>query len=153
MSGPYDGNPIVMWDIGGDNVSIPGIWKADWTEEREKEVVSSDEGATQTTYLYKLKPVKIILSAVFSSTDDYWEDYVNRKASTNMTIKVNKYNGVNFILATFTNCRVVTMKKTGERYKGHFGAVMTLIAEKVTYTNDWFTEGGASFGTHWKANI
>ena len=154
MTEKYNGNPIVMWDIGGDNVALTGVWKVDWIEERESEVVSSDEGAIQTIYTYKLKPVRIILSAVFHINDP-WDDYVDRKASTNMTVLVKKHNDVNFILATFTNCRIVSMKKTGDRHKGHYGVMCALIAEKVTYTNDWYTEGGTAgtFSTHWKANI
>ena len=26
MSAPYNGNPILTWDIGGDNHIIPGVW-------------------------------------------------------------------------------------------------------------------------------
>ena len=152
MTGTYDGNPIVLWDIGGDNVSIPGVWRADFMCEQEFEKVSSGAGATQINYTYRMKPVKIILSAVFE-TDDSWEDYVNRKVSTNMTIQVKKHNATNYITYTFTNCRIVSIKKTGERNKGHYGAVCFLIAEKVEGTSDWFTEGGVTFATHWKANI
>ncbi len=157
MSKPYNGNPLVTWDTGGDNNAVPGVWRADWSEEREAEKVSSDEGATQITYTYKLKPVRIILSAVFQTLDPtvegIWKDYMDRKASTNMTIKVLKHNNTNFILATFTNCRVYSVKKSGDRNKGHYGVICILEAEKVTYTNDWFTEGGANFANHWKANI
>ena len=152
MTNPYDGNPIVMWDIGGDNVSIPGVWRADFRGQQENETVSSDEGVIQTIYTYKMMPIEIILSAVFE-INDAWDDYVDRKVTTNMTIQVKKHNTTNYITFTFTNCRIRTIKKTGERNKGHYGSVCTLVAEKVEATSDWFTEGGVTFATHWKANI
>lgn len=152
MTGPYDGNPIVMWDIGADNVSIPGVWRADIRGQRDYENVSGDQGAVQTNYIYKVLPIEIILSAVFE-TDDMWENYVNRTATTNMTIQVKKHNATNYITFTFTNCRIRSIKKTGERNKGHYAAVCVVRAEKVEGSTDWFTEGGVTFATHWKANI
>ncbi len=152
MTGPYNGNPIVMWDIGGDNVSIPGVWRADLRGQKEYESVSSDQGDVQTNYTYRVHPIDIILSAVFE-TDDMWENYVNRTATTNMTIQVKKHNATNYITFTFTNCRIRTIKKTGEKNKGHYAAVCIIRAERVEGTSDWFTEGGVTFATHWKANI
>ena len=149
MTKAYDGNPTVMWDVDGDNVSIPGVWRADFHGSKEWEKVDSDEGATQTIHYYKLKEVQIILSAVFTTLDS-WDDYVDRKVSTNMTINVKKHDGTSYILFTFTNCRIVSVKKTGDKNKGHYGSVMTLIAEKVEGESDWFTEGGANYSTHWK---
>jgi len=152
VSGPYDGNPYVMWDIDGDNVNLPGVWRADIRCEAVKESVSSDEGTVNTTYVYKLKPVQIVLSAVFE-TNDSWDDYVDRKASTNMSIKVTKHDGTSYLLLTFTNARIVSIKKTGHRNKGHYGSIMAIIAEKVEGESDWFTEHGGSptFATYWKA--
>ena len=152
LTGNYNGNPEVKWDIGGDNHTIAEVWRADWTQKQEFEIVSSDEGDTQTVYTYKFEPVQIILSAVFEDNNS-WDDYFNRKVSTNMTIKVYKQDLTSYILATFTNCRIVKIKKSGHRYKGHYGSVCTLIAEKVEYESDWFTEGGITFATHWKALV
>jgi len=152
MTGDFNGNPIVLWDIDGDNVSIPGVWKADFVGNREWTSTSSGAGATQTITLGKLAPIQIILSAVFE-TNDSWDDYIDRKVSTNMTIQVKKNDGTSNALFTFTNCRINTIKKTGERNKGHYHSVCTMIAEKVEGVQDWFTEGGIVFATHWKAAI
>jgi len=152
MTGTYDGNPIVLWDIGADNVSIPGVWRASYRCLQENEGVSSGAGTTRTNYTYRMQPVEIMLSAIFE-TDDSWEDYVGRKAATNMTIQVKKHNATNYITHTFTNCRIISIKKTGERNKGHYAAVCIMKAEKVEASSDWFTEGGVTFATHWKANI
>jgi len=152
LTGVYDGNPIVTWDIDGDNVAIPGVWRADFRCQQEYETVSSDEGTTKTVYTYKMKPVQIVLSAIFQ-INDAWDDYVDRKAATNMTIQVKKHDATSYITFTFTNCRIQTIKKTGDRNKGHYGSVCVLIAERVEGTSDWFTEGGVTFATHWKAAI
>ena len=154
MSGNYSGNPQVKWDVDGDNHDLQEVWRADWTQEQEFETVSSDEGVTQIVYTYKFKPVQIILSAVFEDNDG-WDDYFNRKVSTNMTIKVYKQDLTSYILATFTNCRIVKIKKTGVRHEGHYGAVCNILAEKVEYESDWFTEGGTdgTWATHWKALV
>lgn len=152
LSGTYNGNPIVKWDIAGDNHSIDEVWRADWTQAQDFETVSSDLGATVTVDTYKFQPVEIILSAVFEDLDT-WDDYMDRKVSTNMTIQVEKHDATSYILATFTNCRIVSIKKTGHRYKGHYGSVCNLVAEKVEYESDWFTEGGTTFATHWKALV
>lgn len=152
MSGSYAGNPIVLWDIGGDNVSIPGVWKADFIGNREWDSASSGAGTTQTVYLYKLAPIQVLLSAVFE-TNDSWDDYIDRKVSTNMTIQVKKHDGTSNILLTFTNCRIGTIKKTGERNKGHYQAVATMQADKVEAVSDWFTEGGVTFADHWRAAL
>ena len=152
LTGPYDGNPIVTWDIAGDNVALTGVWRADFKCAQEFEIVTNDEGATQSVYPGKMKPVQIILSAVFLINDG-WDDYVDRKAATNMTIQVKKHDGTSYITHTFTNARFVSIKKTGDRNKGHYGSVATLIAEKVEGVSDWFTEGGTTFATHWKAGM
>lgn len=152
LTGPYDGNPIVMWDIDGDNVALTGVWRADFKGTKEWEKVSSAVGATQTTYTYKIQPIQIILSAVFLINDG-WDDYVDRTASTNMTIQIKKHDATSNTLLTFTNCRIQSIKKTGDRNKGHYGSVCTMIAEKVEGLSDWFTEGGITFATHWKAAI
>lgn len=152
LTGPYNGNPIVLWDIDGDNVALTGVWRADFSCQQEWEKVSSSTGTTQSIYTYKMKPVKIILSAVFLINDP-WDDYVDRKATTNMTIQVKKHDDTSYITFTFTNCRIQTIKKTGDRDGPAYGSVCTLIAEKVEATSDWFTEGGVTFATHWKAAI
>jgi len=152
MTNRYDGNPIVMWDTGGDNVALTGVWRADFRCQQEKEIVSSSNGTIQTVYTYKMRPVQIILSAVFLINDG-WDDYVDRKAATNMTIQVKKHDATSYITFTFTNCRVQSIKKSGDRNKGHYGSVMTIMAEKVEGVSDWFTEGGVTFATHWKAAI
>ncbi len=152
MTGPYDGNPIVLWDVDTDNVSIPGVWRADVRCQKEYEPVSGDQGEVQTIYTYRAQAVDIILSAIFE-TDDMWENYVNRTATTNMTIQVKKHNATNYITHTFTNCRIRTIKKTGERNKGHYASVCVIRADSVEGESDWFTEGGANFANHWKANI
>ena len=148
---PYDGNPIVLWDIGGDNVSLPGVWRADFTCKQEHEIVSSATGTTQKVYTYKQEPVKILLSGV-AHVNDAWDDYMDRKAATNMTIQVKKHNATNYMTFTFTNCRIISTKKTGDRHEGHYGVVVAMIAEKVEGVSDWYTDhGGApTFLTHWK---
>ena len=150
MSGVYDGNPIVMWDIDGDNVALTGVWRADFMTKQEWQKVTKDVGTSQTVYTYKMKPVQIILSAVFLINDG-WDDYIDRKASTNMTIQVKKHDGTSYITFTFTNCRIKTIVKTGDRNKGHYASVAAIVAEKVEAVSDWFTEGGITFATHWKA--
>ncbi len=86
-------------------------------------------------------------------TNDSWDDYIDRKVSTNMTIQVKKHDGTSNILLTFTNCRIGTIKKTGERNKGHYQAVATMQADKVEAVSDWFTEGGVTFADHWRAAL
>jgi len=118
MTGTYT-NPEVKWDIGGDNDALTEVWRVDWTQAQEFDSVSSDEGATQTVDTFKFEPVQIILHGVFDGVAS-WDDYMDRKVSTNMTVKVEKQDITSFILATFTNCRIVSWKKTGHRYKGHY---------------------------------
>lgn len=148
---PFNGNPIVLWDIGADNVSIPGIWKATITGRQDWEKVSTGTGTTQTVYTYRHRPIQIILNAIFEINDG-WDDYVDRKASTNMTIQVKKHNGTNYAIFTLTNCRIQSIKKTGNRNKGHYESVCILVAEKIEGTEDWYTDhgGGPTFLTHWK---
>lgn len=152
MTGPYDGNPIVYWDTTGDNVNLPGVWRADFNIDVDWESVSSSAGNSQTVYTYKIQPVEIILYAVFAINDS-WDDYVDRKAATTMTIQVKKHDGTSNILLTFTNCRIISHKKTGERNKGHYASYCVIKAEKVEGVSDWFTEGGTPFATHWKAQL
>ena len=152
LTGVYNGNPIVKWDVDGDNVSIPGVWRADFKCAQDWEKVTSSLGTTQRVYTHEMQPVQIILSAVFE-TNDTWDDYFHRKAATNMTIQVKKFDETSYITFTFTNCRIVNIKKSGARNKGHYGSVCVLTAEKVEGTSDWFTEGGITFATHWKANL
>ena len=148
---PYNGNPIVLWDTGGDNVSIPGIWKADFMMMQDWENISSAVGVDQSVYTYKTQPVQIVLSAIFQINDG-WDDYVDRKAATVMTIQVKKHNATNYITYTFTNCRIQSIKKTGERNKGHYASTCLLVAEKVEAVSDWYTDNGGAptFLTHWK---
>lgn len=152
LTGPYNGNPIVIWDSGGTPISIPAVWRADFNVEQEYEVVSSDEGVTQTVYVYKVQPVKIILSAVFE-TLDLWDDYVDRVGTYEMTIQVKKHDDTSYITFTFYNCRVMSIRKTGAKNEGHYGAICTIQAEEVKAECDWFTEGGTTFATHWKAAV
>lgn len=152
FTGTFGGNPIVMWDVDGDNVSIPGVWKVDFVGTREWDAVSSGGGTIQTVYLYKLAPVQVIMSAVFES-NDVWDDYMSRKAGVKMTVQVKKHDGTSNILFTFTNCRAGTGKKTGERNKGHYATAITMVAEKVEGVEDWFTEGGVTFADHWRAAL
>ena len=147
MTGAYNGNPILEWNT----VSIPGVEKAVWMEAKEREVVSSDEGATQIIHTYKTKPVRIMLWGGIQ-VDDLWDDYKAR-TTRNMTIQVKKFDNTSYITATFTNCRITSFERIGERYKGKYASVITIEAEKVTYVSDWFTEGGVTFATHWKAAI
>ena len=152
-TGSYAGNPIVVWDSGGTPISLKPVWRADFNISQEFEIVSSDEGVTQTVYTYKVQPIKIILSAVFEA-QDMWDDYVNRVGTYEMTIQIKKHDDTSNILFTFHNCRIQTIKKTGDRNEGHYGAVCTIVAEEVSATNDWYTEtGGANFATHWKAAV
>jgi len=152
IKGPYDGNPIVEWN----GTPIPGVWRVDFKCEKEHEKVSTDTGTKITNYTYKMKPVQIILSAVFE-VDDIWDDYIDRVGSYEMTVQVKKHNATNYITFTFHNCRVITYKKTGDRNKAHYGTVAVVLAEKVTGAADWFTEygagAGAAFATHFKAAI
>ena len=147
MTGPYNGNPDVTWNV----TSLTGVWRADVKCSQEYDIVSSATGATQTVYTGKMLPVQIILSAVLKQNTS-WDDYVGRTART-LTINVKKFDDTSYILLTFTNARVVSVKETGHRNAGHYGATMALIAEKVEGESDWFTEGGATFATHWKATI
>lgn len=153
---PYNGNPIVTWDTGGDNVAVPGVWRADFKCAQDWEKVSSDEGAAQAIYTYKQQPVQIILSAVFETLDPavegIWKDYMDRKITANMTIQVKKNNNINYMTFTFTSCRVNSVKKTGARNKGHYAVICTMQAEKVEGISDWYTDhGGApTFLSHWK---
>lgn len=153
---PYDGNPILTWDTGGDNNAIPEVWRAEFKCAQEHEKVSSDEGDSQAVYTYKQQPVQIILSAVLETLDPavegIWKDYMDRKATADMTIQVKKYNATNYMTFTFTNCRVNSVKKSGDRNEGHYGVVCTMEAEKVEGVSDWYTDhGGApTFLTHWK---
>ena len=147
MTGPYNGNPILEWN----SESIPGIEKAVWLEKKEHEIVSGDEGVIQTIHTFKSESVKIILWGAIE-VDDIWDDYKAR-TTRNMTIQVKKWDGTSYITATFTNCRVTSYERMGERYKGKYPSVIAIEAEKVTYVSDWFTEGGATFADHWRAAL
>lgn len=152
MTNPYDGNPIVVWDSGGDAHAIAGIWRVDFTSKKDWEKVSSSNGTIQSIKTYKMQPVDIVLSAVFQ-TNEVWDDYVDRKATTNMTLTIKKHDDTSNIVFTFTNCRIQTIKKTGDRNKGHYGSICVIRAERVEAVSDWFTEGGVTFATHWKAAL
>ena len=147
LTGVYNGNPDVTWNV----TSMTGVWRADVKCSQEYDIVSSDEGTTQTVYTGKMNPVQIILSAVLKQNVS-WDDYKDRTART-LKIKVKKFDDTSYIELTFTNARVVSVKKTGDKNAGHYGATMALIAEKVEGESDWFTEGGITFATHWKAAI
>lgn len=147
LTGPYNGNPDVTWNV----TSLTGVWRADVILEKEFEMVTSDDGATQTPYQGLIKPVKILLSAVLKQNTS-WDDYVSRTART-LTITVKKYDDVSYGTLTFTNARVISVKETGHYNKGHYGATMALIAEKVEGLTDFFTEGGADFADHWKISL
>lgn len=147
MTGAYNGNPVLEWN----SVSIPGIEKAVWIEKKEYEVVSGDEGVVQTIHTYKTQPVKIMLWGGIE-VDDMWDEYKAR-TKRNMTIKITKFDSVSNIMFTFTNCRITSYERIGERYKGKYASVITLEAEKVTESADWFTEGGVTFADHWRAAL
>ena len=147
MTGAFNGNPILEWN----SISIPGVEKAVWMESKEHEVVSSGGGATKITHTYKTKPVRIMLWGGIQ-VDDLWDDYKAR-TTRDMTIQVKKFDNTSYITATFTNCRITSFERIGVRYEGKYASIITLEAEKVTYVNDWFTEGGVTFATHWKAAI
>ena len=147
MTGTYNGNPILEWN----SVSIPGVEKAVWMESKEKEVVSGDEGVIQTIHTFKSDSVKIILWGGIA-VDDLWDDYKAR-TTRDMTIQVKKFDDTSNITFTFTNCRITSFERIGDRYKGKYASVIKLEAEKVTEVSDWFTEGGVTFATHWKAAI
>ena len=147
MTGSFNGNPILEWN----SISIPGVEKAVWMESKGRGVVSSDEGAKQTVHTYKTDPVRIMLWGGIE-VDDMWDDYKAR-TTRNMTIQIKKYDNTSYITATFTNCRITSYERMGERYKGKYVSAIKIEAEKVTYKNDWFTEGGVTFATHWKAAI
>lgn len=147
MTGTYNGNPILEWN----SVSIPGVERAMWQEVKEFEKVSGDEGIVQTIHTGKCKPVKIILWGGIG-VDDIWDDYKAR-TTRNMTIQVKKYDNTSNILFTFTNCRVTSYERIGKRYMNNYASIITLEAEKVTESSDWFTEGGVVFATHWRATL
>lgn len=147
MTGPYNGNPILEWN----SVSIPGVEKAVWMESKEHSVVTSDEGVIQTIHTDKSESVKIILWGGIE-VDDMWDDYKAR-TTRNMTINVVKFDAVSNIMFTFTNCRITSYERIGARYEGKFASIIKLEAEKVTEVSDWFTEGGVTFATHWKAAL
>ena len=150
---PYNGNPLIVWDAGGTPVSIPQVWRTDFQIAQDHEIVSSNQGTTQTVYTYKVQPIKIILSAVFEA-QDLWDDYINRVGTYEMTLQIKKHDNVSNILFQFDNCRVISIKKTGDRNEGHYGAIAIIEAEQMSATNDWYTEtGGANFATHWKAAV
>lgn len=151
----YNGNPIVVWDVGVGDVDFKQVWKADFNFAQEWEYVHSDEGTVQTINCYKHEPVKIILSAVFE-THELWDDYINRVGTYEMSVEFKKMDNTSSILFLFENCRVQSLKKSGHRNEGHYGAIATLIAEKCTVTNDWFTESGGAggdFTTHFRGVV
>ena len=147
MTGSYNGNPVLEWN----GVPLPGVEKAVWMEAKEHDVVSGDEGVVQTIYTGKSESVKIILWGGIE-VDDMWDDYKAR-TSRNMTIVLTKFDGVSNIAFTFTNCRVTSYERVGVRYEGKYASIIRLEAEKVTEVADWFTEGGITFATHWKAAL
>lgn len=147
MTGSYNGNPILEWN----GVPMTGVEKAVWIEKKEFGVVSSDEGVVNTTHTFKSESVKIILWGGIE-VDDLWDDYKAR-TTRNMTIQITKFDTVSNILFTFTNVKVTSYERIGERYKGKYASVIRLEAEKVTESSDWFTEGGLVFDTHWKAAL
>jgi len=147
MTGAYNGNPVLEWNV----VSIPGVEKAVWMEAKEHSIVTSDEGVTQTIHTGKSEPVKIILWGGIE-VDDMWDDYKAR-TTRNMTIVLKKFDETSNITFTFTNCRITSYERIGVRFEGKWASVIRLEAEKVTESCDWFTEGGVTFATHWKANI
>ena len=148
MTGSYYGNPILEWNA----VPIPGVEKAIWMEKKAYTIVSSDEGVVQTIHTGKSESVKIILWGGIE-VDDLWDHYKLRSVPVDMTIQMKKLDGVSNILFTFTNCRITSYERIGERYKGKYASIIKIEAEKVEESSDWFTEGGVTFATHWKANI
>jgi len=154
---PYNGNPIIIWNSGGGGsaVSIPQVWRADFQIQQDHEIVSRNLGVTQGVYTHKIQPIRIILSAVFEA-QDMWDDYVNRVGTYEMTLQIKKHDNTSNILYQFDNCRIITIKKTGDRNKGHYGAICVIEAEQMSASNDWYTETGAAggdFATHWKAAV
>ena len=147
LTGPYNGHPDVTWNV----TSMTGVWRADVMLNKEFDIVDSDEGVVQTVYPGKILPVQIILSAVLKQNTS-WDDYKARTART-LTITWKKFDGTSYITLTFTNAKVISVKKTGHRNAGHYGAIMALEAEKVEGLSDFFTEGGSGFGTHFKAAL
>jgi len=147
MTGAYNGNPILEWAT----VPIPGIEKAVWLEKKHSEVVSGDEGVIQTIHTFKSESVKLMLWGSIE-VDDIWDDYKAR-TTRNMTIQVKKFDGISNILFTFTNCKITSFERIGERYWGKYPSVIKIEAEKVTEVADWFTEGGVTFATHWRAKL
>jgi hypothetical protein len=147
MTGSYNGNPILEWNA----VPIPGVEKAVWMEKKESEIVSSDEGVTQIVHTGKSETVKVILFGGIE-VDDMWDDYKAR-TTRNMTIQVKKFDDTSNILFTFTNCRITSYERIGDRYKGKYASIIRIEAEKVTEVSDWFTEGGVTFADHWRAAI
>jgi len=148
MTGSYNGNPILKWSGG----SIPGVEKAVWMEKKEHNVVSGDEGVTQTVHTFKSESVKIILWGGIEA-DAIWDHYKARSAPVDMTIQIKKWDGVSNIMFTFTNCRVTSYERIGDRYKGKYASIIKIEAEKVTEVADWFTEGGGTFADHWRAAL
>ena len=155
LTGKYDGNPILIWDSAVDAHAISGVWKVQVMGTQEFEIVSSDEGTTQSVYTHKFAKPKIILYAVFATVADFqlWKDYKARKVDTDMTVQIKKADATSNILFTFSKCRINTIKKTGHRNAGHYGVIITLEADSVIGSSDWWTEGGITFATHWKANL
>lgn len=147
MTGPYNGNPILEWN----SVSIPGVERAMWVEKKEFSVVSGGEGVINTTHTFKTERVTIVLAGGIE-VDDLWDDYKAR-TTRDMTIQVKKFDETSNILFTFTNCKIKSYERIGEQYEGKYASLITIDAEKVTESADWFTEGGVTFADHWKANI
>lgn len=147
MTGAYNGNPVLEWN----GVPIPGVEKAVWMEKKEYEKVTSDEGVIDTIHTGKAESVKIMLWGGIE-VDDLWDDYKAR-TTRNMTIVVTKFDTVSNIAFTFTNCNIISFERIGERYEGKYASIIKLEAEKVTEVSDWFTEGGVTFATHWKAAL
>jgi len=95
MTGSYNGNPIFKWK----DVSIPGVEKVMWMESKEHDIVTSDEGVTQTIHTGKSESVKIIVWGGIE-VDDMWDDYKARY-TRNSTLQLKKYDETSNIMFTF----------------------------------------------------
>lgn len=155
VTNSYNGNPIVIWDCDGTPVNLTHVWRADIHFAQDHDIASYSDGTKQQVYLYKHQPIEIVLSAVFEA-DDFWDDYMDRIGTYEMSIQVKKQDNTSNILMKFINCRIENYKKTGHAYKGHYGAICAIKAEDIAVTNDWFTESGGGAGdftTHFKGQV
>lgn len=147
VSQMYDGNPIVVYDVGGGGeATLTDIIMAEWRVKQNFKSVMDSDDLGQDVYLYEFDPVEVIFTALMESGTK-WDDYVDRNAK-DYSVKVQKPDGNDYINWIFDNLRVLKEVKTSEVYKGLVETKIICSAEKAT--GEFTFDGSETWTNHFK---